>query len=187
MGAGVSVWQIGFYFLRGWIGDPGLAPIAEPAAVQLGMGYFVPALAGQLSSSLLSGFNCCFSSCCCRSCCAAIGSDFWLVGSSFRPRFRFCGRGVAKLDQRICFGGHFGFCAIPVRAGGCGFRNVRHPRVRSVSRHAHLTAWYAAGFVVDLVLVLAVVSYAFYVSLADQECLAEGCLKRVRPRATRTF
>ena len=136
LGIGVSVWQIGFYFLRGWIGDPGLAPIAEPASVQLGMGYFVPALSGQLLRRYLARFNCCFSSCCCRFCCAAIGSDSWLVGSSLQPRFRFCGARRCQLDQRICFGRHFGFCAFPVRVGSYGFRSSRHPRLRSVSRHA---------------------------------------------------
>jgi hypothetical protein len=33
---------------------------------------------------------------------------------------------------------------------------------------SHLTAWYATGFVIDLIIVLALAFYAFHTSLAGQ-------------------
>ena len=169
LGIAVSAWQIGFYFLRGWIGDPGLAPIAEPASVQLGIGYFAPALAGQLSSSLLSAFQ----------------LLFLVLLLSLLLRRDWIGFLVGWIVLAAALSFLWG-AALPnwisafVSAGILVFALYRFGLVAAVSAiliiHVyvqfpvtpHLTAWYAAGFVIDLLLVLAVVGYAFYVSLADQ-------------------
>ncbi len=169
LGIGISVWQIGFYFLRSWIGDPGLAPIAEPSSVQLGMGYFVPALAGQFSSSLLSAFQ----------------LLFLVLLLSFLLRRDWIGFLVGWIVLAAALSFLWG-AALPnwisafVSAAILVFALYRFGFVAAVSAMfvihlyvqfpvtPHLTAWYAAGFVIDLVLVLALVGYAFYVSLADQ-------------------
>lgn len=169
VGIGVGVWQIGFYFVRGWVGDPGLTPIAEPAATHLGLGYFVPALSGQLSASLLSAFQLLFLVLLLSLLLRRDWIGFlvgWLVLASALS-FLW----GAALPNWITA---FGSAAILV------FALYRFGLVAAVSAilmihiyvqfpaSPHLTAWYAAGFVIDLVLVLALVGYAFYVSLADQ-------------------
>ncbi|HKO34935.1 MAG TPA: serine/threonine-protein kinase [Pyrinomonadaceae bacterium] len=164
-----SVWQIGFYFLRSSIGDPGLAPIAEPSSVQLGMGYFLPALSGQLSSSLLSAFQ----------------LLFLVLLLSLLLRRDWIGFLVGWIVLASALSFLWG-AALPnwisasVSAAMLVFALYRFGFVAAVSAilvihiyvqfpvTPHLTAWYATGLVIDLLLVLAMVGYAFYVSLADQ-------------------
>ena len=169
VGIGISVWQISFYFFRGWIGDPGVAPIGEPSSRHLGLGFFVPALSGQLTASILSGFQ----------------LLFLVLLLSLLLRRDWIGFLVGWIVLASALSFLWG-AALPnwisafITAGILVFALFRFGLVAAVSAilmihiyvqfpvTPHLTAWYAGGFVIDLLLVLALVGYAFYVSLADQ-------------------
>ena len=169
VGIAIGVWQIGFYLAREHMGDPNLIPGAEPSTQNLGIGYFVPAIFGQLSASVVNSFQFLFL--------------VLLLALIFRRDWIGFGAGwvIFAAALSLLWGGTLpNWISAFVTAGVLTFTLFRFGLLSIVASifflHMHLqfpvtfrlTEWHAAGFLIDLVLVLALVFWAFYVSLAGQ-------------------
>jgi hypothetical protein len=169
VGLGITTWQIGFYYIRNWSGDPRFKPAVEPASWLLGMENFVIAFTNQLSTPLLNAFVFLFL----VLLLAMIVRRDWL---GFLFGWLTFTAGLAFLGGNTLFSWTGG----SVSAGLFTLVLYRHGllalMVSLLFLHiyimfpvtSHLTAWYATGFVLDLILMMALACYAFYTSLAGQ-------------------
>ena len=168
-GISVAVWQFSFYYVRQYFGDPSVRPASEPSNVHLGMGYFVEGLSNQVTTPILNSFQLLF---------------LVLLLSMLLRRdwlsFVF-GWAVFTMGLALLWGG-----ALPewmnaaVTAGLLVFVLFRYGLLAHISAifflHMYInfpvttqfTAWYATGFVVDLIICVTLAVYAFYTSLAGQ-------------------
>ncbi|MGH9873965.1 MAG: hypothetical protein ACRD9S_16060 [Pyrinomonadaceae bacterium] len=169
VGLAIAAWQIGFYLFRGWLGDPSLKPAVEPANWHLGVENFVEGFTSQLGTPLLDGF--------------AITFLILLLALLLRRDWLAFALGGLIFTTGLAF---LGGATIPswinsaVTAGLLIFLLYRHGLLKFMASLAflhmnitfpvtiHLTAWYATGFVIDLIILLAVAFYAFHTSLAGQ-------------------
>jgi hypothetical protein len=169
VGLVIAAWQIGFYYFRSWLGDSSLRPATEPASWHLGVENFVEAFSSQLGTPLLIGF--------------AITFLILLLALLLRRDWLAFALGGLIFTTGLAF---LGGATIPswinaaVTASLLVFVLYRYGLLTFMASMAflhlyitfpvtiHLTAWYATGFVIDLIIMLAVAFYAFRTSLAGQ-------------------
>jgi hypothetical protein len=135
----------------------------------MGMGHFVDALSAQVTTPLLSGFEVLF-------------VVLLLALLVRRDKFAFLvGWAIFTTGLALLFGGSlFHWLSASVTAGLLMLVLYRYGFLAMLSAlfylhmyinfpvTSHLTAWYATGFVIDLIIVLALAFYAFHTSLAGQ-------------------
>lgn len=166
------------HLLPEWLGWPSQALGTEVASVHLGLRYAASSLVSQLESGFLFGLGflfllLLFSIILRREWLAA--AALWLLGS--------VALGFA-LSQHPLF-----FVIAPLASWLVLFPVVRYGLLAMMSAQFihhlwiqypmtfELTAWYAASFVVSLIASLALVFYAFYISLGGQPLLRGGFLE----------
>ncbi len=174
-GALFGIGAVLIYYLRvlvpQWLGSSPRMPLAENAAALLGIGSFIQALISQFGSAIMIPFMYLFlllllAIVLRRNWLAEVvglliaaftlslligggdGSFRWLYGSVLTlffitPLYRY---GLLAMISTQFFFHVFVFFPITTE----------------------LTAWYAAGFVLDLIIMIALAAYAFYISLAGQ-------------------
>jgi serine/threonine-protein kinase len=168
-GVGTAVWQLSFNLTRERLGDSTLRPGWEPGAENLGMSGFVTALANQISTPLLNTFQLLF-------------LILLLVLIFRRDWLGFIVGWLVFLSAlALLWGGapaHW--INAGVTAGLITFALYRFGLLAALFSifylhiyvnfpvTANLTAWYASGFVIELLLVVTIAIYAFYTSLAGQ-------------------
>ena len=177
-GVGITLWQLFFHFLRSRLGDPGFKPVMEPANWNLGMGQFMDGLSNQLSNPLLSGFQVLF--------------VVLLLALLFRRDWLAFVVGAALLASGLALlwgGSLFNWISAAVTATLVMLVLYRYGLLAMLAAllylhlyinfpvTTHLTAWYATGFVIDLILLLALSFYAFHTSLAGQPLFAGKLLQ----------
>ncbi|MGB7923852.1 MAG: hypothetical protein WCF57_11465, partial [Pyrinomonadaceae bacterium] len=155
-----------------WLGWPSVALAFEPGTVQLGLRYAVEALPSQIQSGLLFGLGLLFllllHTIILRNERLALGAT-WLVcavtlyfAASDQPlRLITAPLGAALLLLPLF---RYGLLAM-ISAQFFHHLWIFYPAT------FNLSAWYAGSFVVGLIASLALVFYAFYISLADQPLL----------------
>jgi hypothetical protein len=168
-GFGIILWQISVLLARAWFQDPTLTPVVEPGSINLGIGQFVNAVVGQITTPLLHGFQLVFL--------------VLLLAMLFRRDWLGFLAGGLIMTAALAFL-HGGLLVNWVSAGITAvlalFVLYRYGLLALMSviffLHMyisfpvtpHVTAWYALGFILDLIIVLALLVSAFYVSLAGQ-------------------
>ena len=168
-GVVIALWQISFFFVRRWLGDSTLLPSGEPASVKLGMGYFVQALETQLNTPLLNQFLLLFL--------------ILLLSLIFRRDWLgfIAGWLVFTAALALLWGGALpNWISAAVTAGLGIFVLYRYGLLAAMFAllflHMYIhfpvttnfTAWYATGFVIDLIILLLLAFYALRTSLAGQ-------------------
>ena len=168
-GFGITLWQISVLLARDWFKDSTLTPAYEAGSVNLGIGQFVTAFVGQVSSPLLNGFQLMFL--------------VLLLAMLFRRDWLGFLAGGIIMTAALAFlhgGRPINWVSAGVTAVISLFALYRYGLLALISAffflHMYImfpvtpnvTAWYALGFVLDLIIVLALLVYAFYVSLAGQ-------------------
>ncbi|MEA2204050.1 MAG: eukaryotic-like serine/threonine-protein kinase [Blastocatellia bacterium] len=168
-GIGITLWQLFFHSARRWMGDATLTPVPEPNIWNLGMGRFVGAVAEQLTTPLLNSFEFLF--------------FILLLALLFRRDWlAFIGGWVMFTAGLAFLGGNtaFSWIGAAVAAGITTFVLYRYGILVMLSAllylHLYLefpattqiTAWYATGFLLNLILLIALAFYAFHASLAGQ-------------------
>jgi predicted Ser/Thr protein kinase len=169
VGIGITLWQFFFFFARIWLGDSALKPAYEPAARNLGLSGFVEGFSNQLTNPLLNGFQLVFL--------------ILLLALLFRRDWLGFLVGWLVFAAALAFlwgGSVFNWVSAAVTAGLITFVLLRHGLLAMMFAiffihiyvnfpiTTNLTAWYATGFLLDLILVLVLVFYAFRTSLAGQ-------------------
>lgn len=169
IGLGITLWQFSAYFVRGRLGDSSLKPALEPSNWYLGMDQFVSALTSQLTTPLLNGFQFMFL--------------ILLLALLFRRDWLAFVVGWLVLTAALAFlggGSPLHWISASVTAGVTTLVLYRYGLLAILAAllylhiyivfpvTTHLTVWYATGFLVDLIIMLALAFYAFYTSLAGQ-------------------
>jgi hypothetical protein len=168
-GVAIAVWQLLFFFVRRGLGDLTLQPSAEPASAQLGMGYFVDALAAQWTTPLLNQF-------------VLLGMILLLSLILRREWLGFIAGWLAfTATLALLWGGApANWLSAAVTAGLGTFVLYRYGLLAGMFTllflHLQINfpvttnfgAWYATGFVIALALLLLLLIYAFRTSLAGQ-------------------
>jgi predicted Ser/Thr protein kinase len=169
-GIGMTLWQLLFHSSRRWLGDPSFAPVPEPNIWNLGIDRFVGAVAEQLTTPLLNGFEFLFL--------------ILLLALLFRRDWLAFIAGWLMFTAGLAFlGGNtvFSWIGAAVAAGITTFVLYRYGILVMLSTllYLHLyiefpattqiTAWYATGFLLNLMLLIALAFYAFHTSLAGQK------------------
>ena len=168
-GVAIAVWQFLFFFVRRGLGDVTLQPSVEPANTHLGMGYFVSALEGQWTTPLLNQF--------------VLLAMILLLSLILRREWLGFIAGWLAFTAMLALiwgGAPANWLSAAVTAGLCTFVLYRygllagmftllflHMQIRFPVT-TNFTSWYATGFVIDLVLLLLLLFYAFRTSLAGQ-------------------
>ncbi|MBA3569867.1 MAG: protein kinase, partial [Pyrinomonadaceae bacterium] len=167
-GVAITLWQLSFFFVRQWL-DSTLGPSGEPASVKLGMGYFVQALETQLNTPLVNQFLLLFL--------------ILLLSLILRRDWLgfIAGWLVFTAALALLWGGALpNWISAAVTAGLGIFVLYRYGLLAAMFAllflHMYIhfpvttnfTAWYATGFVIDLIILLLLVFYAFRTSLAGQ-------------------
>jgi hypothetical protein len=169
VGFGMAVFQIGFFLMSNWLSRAGRRPTWEPASQHLGIGPFVEAFTAQLTTPLLNGIQFLFL----VVLLALLFRRDWLgfiVGwllFTVGLAFLWGGTWVNWVTAFVTAGlititvFRYGFLAM--------FASIffLHMYIQFPAT-THLTSWYATGFVIDLIIVLALLVYAFRTSLAGQ-------------------
>jgi hypothetical protein len=177
-GFGISLWQIFVLLARGWFQDPTLSPVVEPGSLNLGMGQFVPALVGQITSPLLNGFQLVFLVLLLAMLLRRDWLGFfagWIVYTAALASFHgglpinWVSAGVTAVLSLFVLH-RYGLLAL---MSSLFFLHlyIQFPAT------PHVTAWYATGFLVDLLLVVALAFYGFYTSLAGQPLTQRNLLE----------
>lgn len=178
VGAALGVWQVGAFFIRRWLEDPNLKPFVEPAATNLGMQTFVPALSEFFTTPLLQASLWFFLTLLLA---LVLRSD-WLG---------FLGGGIVFTAVLALLGGGTAYTWIVAAIGVATLTFVLYrygllaAMVALFYLHldvffpitTRLTAWYAPGFVVALMLLIAVALYAFRTSIAGQRVFTSALLQ----------
>ena len=177
-GAAIGVWQIGSFFIRSWLGDPNLKPFVEPAVTNLGMLTFVPALSDLFTTPLLN-------------------ASLWffltlLLALVLRnDLLGFLGGAIVFTAVLALLGGGTAYTWIGAAIGVATLTFVLYrygllaAMVAIFYLHLYIffpvttrfTAWHAPGFVVALVLLIAVTLYAFRISVAGQPVFSGALLQ----------
>jgi eukaryotic-like serine/threonine-protein kinase len=178
VGIGITLWQLGVFFVRSWLSDLALKPPFEPAAANLGLGGFVAGFSNQLTSPLLNAFLLLFL--------------ILLLAMLFRRDWLGFLVGWLVFLAALAFlggGSIFNWASAAVTAGLITFVLLRYGLLAMVFTifflqiyisfpvTTNLTAWYATGFVLDLILMLILVFYAFRTSLAGQSVFSGKLLE----------
>ena len=177
-GIGVAVWQLSFNLTRERLGDPTLRPGWEPGAENLGMRGFITGFANQISTPLLNTFELLFL--------------VLLLALIFRRDWLgFILGWLAFLSAlALLWGGApADWINAAVSAGLITFALYRFGLLAAMFAifyiHVYVnfpitlnvTAWYASGFLVELLIVVAIAIYAFYTSLAGQSVFSRKLLE----------
>jgi hypothetical protein len=177
-GVGIAVWQLGFFHARAWLGDPSLIPAIEPANDKLGIGHFVEAFTDQMTVPLVNTFQFLFL--------------VLLLTIIFRRDWLGFIVGWLLFTTGLAFlwGGALpNWVSAAITAGLTTFVLFRYGLLAALFAlfflHIYLqfpvttqlTAWYAPGFILDLIIMLSVAFYAFYTSLGGQPLFAGRLLQ----------
>ena len=168
-GVAIGVWQFLFFFVRRGLGDVTLQPSVEPANTHLGMGYFIDALEGQWTTPLLNQF--------------VLLAMILLLSLILRREWLGFIAGWLAFTAMLAliWGGEpVNWLSAAVTAGLSTFVLYRygllagmftllflHMQIRFPVT-TNFSAWYATGFVIDIILLLILLIYAFRTSLAGQ-------------------
>lgn len=177
-GFGISLWQIFVLLARGWFQDPTLSPVVEPGSLNLGMGQFVPAFVGQITSPLLNGFQLVF-------------LVLLLAMLLRRDWLGFLAGWIVYTAALAIFHGGLpiNWVSAAVTAVLSLFVLYRYGLLALMSSlfflhmyiqfpaTPHFTTWYGTGFFIDLLLVIALALYSFYTSLAGQPLTRRNLLE----------
>jgi serine/threonine-protein kinase len=161
-GFGIVLWQVSVFLVRGWLQD-------EPASQNLGIGQFVPALVGQITTPLLHGFQILFLVILLAMLFRRDWLGFvavWMIQTAFiafvqgGAPINWVVAGVsAALTTLVLY--RYGLLAL-FSTSFFIHMYIFFPVTTNI------TSWYALGFLLDLVIVLVVIGYTFYSSLAGQ-------------------
>lgn len=178
IGAAMTLMIHAARLLPGWLGWPPLMPIPEPATQFLGLSYFGVAFTNQLNSSFVLSFSLLFLfllfAIILRKEKLAVGATWLLFVVPLT---------LANLDNPLVW------LIAPLYAILQVFPLFRYGLLTAFSAQfffhpfvffpmtTHLTAWYAQGFTVAVIICAAIVVYAFYISLAGQRLFREGFLQ----------
>jgi len=165
----MALWQLLFFFLHGRLVDSMQKPDFEPGVTQLGIGNFVEAFAGQLSSALVFGFQ-------------FVVLVLFMALLFRRDRVAFVIGGFVFVAALALLGGGALFNWLNASVTGALitialYRYGLLTMLASIfSIHlyiqfpvtANLTSWYATGFLLALIIFVAVAVFSFRASLAGQ-------------------
>ncbi len=176
VGFGIALWQITFFYITGWVRGTPTRPVFEPATEHLGLAYFVEGFSYQLTTPLLNGFQFLFLILLIALVLKRDKPAFILGWFLFTMALAFLGGG--SIFNWIGAGVTSAFLTLTLARYGllamlCSTfflqMYINFPLTR------HVTAWYATGFLVDVIIMLVIIFYAFRISLGGQS-LSSGRL-----------
>lgn len=178
VGIGITLWQFSVYFVRGRLGDPSIKPAIEPSCWYLGIDQFMSAFSSQLTTPLLNVFQFLFL--------------ILLLALLFRRDWLAFFVGWIVFTVALAFlggGSPLHWVSASVTAGLLTLALYRFGLLALLSAllylhiyiafpvTTHLTAWYATGFLIDLIIMLALAFYAFHTSVAGQPLFSGRLLR----------
>jgi hypothetical protein len=172
LGIVIVFFQFAAKLITTWLGWPSTAIGFEPASEKLGLRYAVESLPAQIQSGFLFGFGLL----CLLLLLSLVLRKDWLVGAA---AWLICSAALV-----LAYYAHpLALLVAPIGAALILLPLVRYGLLAMISSQFfhhlwilypmtfNLSAWYAGSFVVGLAVSLALVIYAFYISLAGQPLL----------------